>query len=62
MMLIAACPTMNAAAYSVAAAEVTTVLMITLRKQIGAFGASLSAQSPKNRIPPARDLASDSLK
>ena len=32
-MLIAACPTMNAAAYSVAIAEVTTVLMMTLRKQ-----------------------------
>src|SRR5450830_214992 len=61
-MLIAACPTINAAAYSVAVAEVTTVLMITLMKQIGALGASLSAQSPKNKMPPARDRASDSLR
>ena len=49
---------MNAAAYSVAVADVTTVLMITLGKQTGALGASLSAQSPKNRMPPALDRAS----
>ena len=53
---------MNAAAYSVAVADVTTVLMITLRKQTGVLGASLSAQSPKNRMPPALDRASDSLR
>jgi len=38
IILIAAWPTIKAAAYSVAVAEVTTVLMITLRKQIGALG------------------------
>ena len=53
---------MNAAAYSVAVAEETTVLMITLRKHIGALGISLSPQSPKNNIPPALERASDSLR
>ncbi len=55
-------PTINAAAYSVAVADETTVLIMTLRKVTGAFGASSLAQSPKNSTPPARDLASDSLR
>lgn len=55
-------PTINAAAYSVAVADETTVLMITLIKATSAFGASSLAQSSKNNTPPARDLASDSLR
>ena len=62
MIQMAACPTMNAATYSAAVADVAIVLMITLRKPRGAFCASLSAQSPKIENYLARDLASDSLR
>ena len=61
-MLIAACPTLKAAAYSISVADATTVEMITLIKLMGAFGAAPLAQSPSKRIPPARDHASDSLR
>ncbi len=59
IILIAACSTIKAAAYSAAVADVTTVLMIRLKKQAGAFGASLSSQSQKNKIPQAFDRASE---
>ena len=62
IMLVTAWRTKNAYAYSDSVADATTAGIITLMKQMGASGAALSAQSPRNKIPPALERASDSLR
>ena len=57
------CPTRNVDAYSAdSVADATTVGIIALMKQMEAIGAALSAQSPREKIPPALERASDSLR
>ena len=56
LMEVAACPLINRAAYSAAAAESTTVDMIVDIYSIGALGTWPSAYLPKYINPPARDL------